>query len=352
MDTMQAKTGINPKHNVFRFWFIRFVFLLGLPGLFYYGYCFGLWGRKVLLLQYLFQCNCPAFSEEWRYPTEVDIIVPACNKTGSRISPSGRLVLVYEKVEENGNILTYLLDTQTNKKNYFSLPESNIHFLNDRLMYIFVWYGGNYEGGDYIFDLATTTMYPIQKFISWRPGSFVNGYADLAKLSESLLNSDNVYYIRDGRLIVALPDDFPENPNQAFLSGASDIPYNGDINRVEPFLKEYNIDYTYIPAIFTDELMSPDSRFIARRDGIYLSKTNQMIVEGYTFSSYHRSYSGKFFSLRGWKYDSSGAIYSQFIGPCLLEFGFPGSDGPGCFVQVPQPVLLLKVPEEYLTPTP
>jgi hypothetical protein len=332
-----------------RIWIGFFAMIMGVGVVVFYSYCFGLWGRQIPLFQYLFQCNCPGFSEEWRYPKQVDIIVSACRNTGMRISPSGRLALVYVGQEIDGKLSTFLLDLATREEIPLTLPEGSIYFLNDELIYIFVHYDHSHEGGEHILDLRTNTMYPIQKFVYWRPGSFIDGNADLNKLAESLQDAENVYYIRDGRLLVALPKDFAANPNQAFLSGASDIPYNGDVNRVEPFLYEYNISYKYIPPIFPGEAISPNGKFIARHDGIYSAATNQKIVDGYKFSWYYRSYSGQYLSLRGWKYDSSGAIYSQFIGPCLLEPW--GLDGPGCIWEVPQPLLLLKVPEEYLSST-
>jgi len=49
--------------------------LLALPFLLYYGYCWGLWGRNSVFLQYFFQCNCPSASEERRYGTQMDVIV-------------------------------------------------------------------------------------------------------------------------------------------------------------------------------------------------------------------------------------------------------------------------------------
>jgi len=349
MKIIQTTTINDSLQQKFRFLIIRLVILVGVCGVAYFGYCFGLWGGRILLLQYLFQCNCPAISEEWRYPNEVDVIVPACRNIGTRISPSGRLLLVYERIEDNGDLTTYALNLQTNNEIPLTLPIGDIYFLTDNLIYIFVEYGHNHEGGEHIFDRTTNTMYPIQRFVYSHPGSYINGNADPVKLATALRQAKEVYFIDNSTdTAVALMSDFYNHPEHSFFISTFDFPYNGDLNRVEPFLLENNIAYQFTPANFPQELVSPDGRYIARRDGIYLIETNQKIVEGYTFSPYYRSYSGKYFSLRGWKYDSSGAIYSQFIGPCLLEFGFPGTDGPGCFFDVAQPVILLRVPREYL----
>lgn len=106
---------------------------------------------------------------------------------------------------------------------------------------------------------------------------------------------------------------------------------------VEQFLSENSIVYQSIPASFPDEAVSPDGRFIALHDGIYLVETNQKIVDAYPSR------------LRGWAYDSRGVIYSS-DGPCPIQTNFGILDDSVCFFQVPQPVIKLKVPEEYLLP--
>jgi len=47
--------------------------------------------------------------------------------------------------------------------------------------------------------------------------------------------------------------------------------------------------------------------------------------------------------------ESSGVIYYKFLDACLVEP--PSYDGGVCSISVPQPLLKLKVPEEYLIPT-
>lgn len=61
----------------------------------YWSWCWGWWGQNKLL-QYVFQCRCPAISEEARYPDTVDVVIPACLMpfSMSQPSPSGRYVSV------------------------------------------------------------------------------------------------------------------------------------------------------------------------------------------------------------------------------------------------------------------
>ena len=342
MKTLHSETKNTSKRRGFRFWLGCLTLLLGLPLLLYYGYCWGWLGRNSLLLQYLFQCNCPPTSEEARYPERVDVIVPACRYGSSMLSPSGRLLYVQE--EESRNIPTYLLDLQTGDKTSFVLPQGSNHFLADDLIFHTL-----YGDDEYILDITTGRQYPIQRFASLHSDAYVNGELDLSILAEELQEAKNVFLV-DNDNIVALITDFHSHPELNFNILRSDFP-GREANRIEHFLQQNNIAYHRILDEFPGEALSPDGRFIARDDGIYLVETGQKIIEGYSASGFYRAYSGKYFSVRGWLYDKSGALYSPFFKPCILETGFFIFEYPGCFVQVPQPLLKLKVPKEYLLPT-
>ena len=111
MSLMKRTQTSTTKQRGYRFWIGCLTTLLILPILLYYGYCWGLWGRNSLLLQYLFQCSCPPASEEARYPDEMDVIISACQQSYVELSPSGRLLAVHE--EQAGLTSTYLLDLQS-----------------------------------------------------------------------------------------------------------------------------------------------------------------------------------------------------------------------------------------------
>lgn len=296
------------------------------------------------MLQYLFQCNCPASSEQAQYPKQVEVIVPACSNRGVKLSPSGRILYVQEVKSDLTH--TYLVDLQTYEKIPFTLPNSDFYFLNDDLLYVFVYY----EGDEYIFDRINQKKYPIQKFRYSRSDAQINGDTNLALLAESLRESDKVFFIDNGTdTVVALASDFRIYPAHNFLADRFDIP-GDESNRMEQFLRENNIFHQTVPASFPNEMISPDGRFVARPDGVYLVKTGQKIVEGYVANIIYRPYSGKYFSVRGWTYDGTGVIYSKFLNPCLIETNFLVFDDVGCFYEVPQPVIKLKVPREYLLP--
>lgn len=182
-----------------------------------------------------------------------------------------------------------------------------------------------------------------------RPDAYdYNGKVDLGILPYYLQEAKDVFLIdKAGDVIIAMDSDFRIFPERSFFVDQGAFP-GYDSDRAKQFLRNNNIDYHYIPAMFPGEVMSPDGRFIARSDGIYLTKTDQRIVEEYSSNKYYRWYRRGFFSVRGWTYDGTGVIYSTFLTPCLVEV--PIVDEIGCFRSVPQPLIKLKVPQEYLSP--
>jgi len=347
MKSLQPISKDTSKQRGYRFWIGCFILLLGLP-LLYYGYCWGWWGRQSLLLQYLFQCNCPPASEETRYPEAVDVVVPACRYSGSILSPSGRLLYVTEHNSKFSS--TYLLDLQSNEKIPFTIGEGSNYFLTDDLLFLSLEYGHEgYKGGDYILVRTTGKQYPIQYFTSLRKDAlYANGDLNLEVLAMELQDAENVYLL-DNKIIVALISDFQASPESNFYIDRTTLPGH-DPNRAEQFLQQNHIDFRAVPGGFQEEAVSPDGRFIARADGIYLAGSGEKVVEAYPEKGLLRSYYGKYFSVpRGWTSDSSGVIYSKFMDSCLLEL--PSYEGGTCSISVPQPLIKLRMPEEYLSPT-
>lgn len=325
MKRTQTETS-TPRRRRYRFWLGCFTLLLVMPLLLYYGYCWGLWGRNSLLLQYLFQCSCPPASEEARYSEHIDVIIPACSQARVRLSPSGMLLHVREK--ESGIATAYLLNLQTMEK----IDVSNLlfpSFLTDDL-----WFVGNGLDG-YILDRITGMQYPIQKFVYSRSDAKINGETNLALLAESLRQAEYIFLIGPSQdTVIALTSDFRTNPERNFLTNRFDI---SDFN-MERFLQENNIIYRVILPDFPHEAISPDGKLIARDDGIYLVETGQIIAQAPPSL------------VRGWIWDSRGVIYSS-NGRCLMRRVLLFVDDVECAIVVPQPVLLLKMPDEYLTPT-
>lgn len=336
MKTAYSKINHPPKKRGYTFWLFSLFVIIGVGWLFYYGYCWGLWGRNSLLFQYLFQCSCPVASEETRYPDNVDVVVPACSYGGSILSPSGRLLYVSE--QDSKFSLTYLLDFQTGVKTPLVLPKGSNYFLTDDLIF-HSFYGDD----EYILDIKTGNKYPIQNATRLKPNIYSMGDIEPTLLLGALLRVDQIFLIDDVfQPVIALSSDFRTHPDENFTFNVLDFP--GDRpNRIEQFLQENQIDYHTVPDRFQEEALSPDGRFIARKDGIYLAGSGKKIVEAYTVFGII----GDYFSVLGWTYDSSGVIYYKFLDGCLFSL----SSEYYCTIPVPQPLLKLKVPEEYLSPT-
>lgn len=316
------------------------VIFLASPFVLYFGYCWGLWGRHSLLLQYHFQCKCPAASLESRYPRRLDVIVSACSHSQFHvsISPSGRFLFVTEELAED-TAATYLLDLQTRQK-IDTRDQRITSFLTDDLWYL------EWRGQRYIIDRITGAQYPIEKFVFSRPNGQIDLKVNQPLLLQSLRQSEQIFLIGPSTdTVVALAVDYRIYPERNFVFDRFDLP---DGNTVQ-FLQENGIPYQMVLPAFPGEVISPNGRLIARPDGIYVIATGEKIVEGFYASMFFRAYSRKHFSPRGWLYDGSGVIYSKFLNPCLIEGGFM-SDDPGCFYEVPQPVILLKIPPEYSSP--
>jgi hypothetical protein len=342
MKILPLETKDNSKRQRRRFWLGCFTILLVSPLLLYYGYCWGLWGRQSLLLQHLFQCNCPVASEEARYPKRFDVVIPACQNLNAavRLSPSGRFLYLNE--ERQGINTAYLLNLETMERSDVTNQQFS-SFLTDDLWFI--------EGGidDYLLDQTTELQYPIRRFRYWRENAYINEKPNLELLVLNLHQADKIFLVQSSGTVIVLMNNFPANLDQNFTFNRSDIP-GSDLDQVERFLNENHVVYQTILAQYPDEAVSPDKRFVARRDGVYLIETGQKILDGYSLSRFYRPYGGKYLALRGWTYDSRAVIYSQSLPPCLIESTFFVFDDPGCFIEVPQPVLKLKVPEKYLLP--
>lgn len=293
-------------------------------------------------MQYIFQCGCPVASDEARYPEHVDVIVPACRNVSSMLSPSGRFLYLHEK--KVWRTSGYLLDLQTMER-VKATDQSPSSFLTDNL-----WF---FESGleDDIMNRTTGKQYPIQTFRYWQENAYINGELNLELLVAALNQADQVFLTPNYGTVVVLMHNFFTNQGQGFTFDRSDFP-KWDTNQIEQFLQENNVNYQTILASFPGEAVSPDGRFVARADGIYLVETGQEIVEGHSSRGLVHTIRGRDFSVRGWTYDGSGVIYSNFLNPCLIQLGYPFADGPpACFFEVPQPILKLKLPQEYLSPT-
>lgn len=262
------------------------------------------------------------------------MIIPACQNVGvvARLSPSGRFLYIREGNHELAS--AYFLDLQTMERiEVTDQPFSS--FLTDDL-----WFA---ESGleDEIIDRTTGRQYPILAFSHWREDAYENGEPNLDLLVTALRQAEHVFFTqRNNDTVVVLMPNFPADSDQRFTFNRSNIPSGDFSNKVEQFLQENSINYHTVLADFPGGATSPNGRLTARDDGIYLIATNQKVIEG--ISSVR---------VRGWTSDGRSVIYTPYFGgPCLIRIGLPFGDDTSCFIRVPQPVIMLGLPEEYLLP--
>ena len=227
MGDLKERTANTFKQRRLEFALVGLFVIVALPFLFKYGYCWGWWGRHSLLLQYYFQCQCPASSEQVRYPEEVDVIVSACTESWVALSPSGRLLYVQEKEPSN---VAYILDLKSKERTDVShQPYST--FLSDDLGFI------RYPD-PYIINRDTGMLYSIQKFKYMQSNATVNGDADLSKLAQALRDAQDVYFVNDSPYsVIALASDFDTRPEHSFFADSFDIP-GYESNQMQRFLQE------------------------------------------------------------------------------------------------------------------
>ena len=144
---------------------------------------------------------------------------------------------------------------------------------------------------------------------------------------------------------LTLGPDFRNQPDKNFTLDRFDIP-GRDPDRVEKFLTEHNVAYYTVGHHYLVESMSSSGEFVARRDGIFSNDTGELIVESYSQIP-NRLGLGAFLP-RGWVYDDSGVILTYSGSVYAIQIRFIIRVG---FIEIPQPVLKLNVPENYLSPT-
>jgi hypothetical protein len=230
----------------------------------------------------------------------------------------------------------YLLDLQTRERLPVSSDEGYLLFITDDLLLL--------QDGKSILDASTGKHYPIQSFEQLQPNAYRNGYANPELLANALSKADKVFLFDTGVYpVIALSADFQNHPERSFAIFPYDLE-GSETDRLEIFLQQNNIQYYNAPPTaywgnFPGEVLSADGRFIARKDGIYLVENNQRIGK-----------SDPRLLVRGWVDDQSVLYSAHHLQPCLLRGGVPFGDDSWCEIVVPQPVLLVRVPEQYLAP--
>ncbi|MBX3035696.1 MAG: hypothetical protein KF758_02175 [Anaerolineales bacterium] len=285
-----------------------------------------------VVLFVLLCCNLPSLAlcsaQDVFRPPNTEVLVSACRHPIATGVPGGETLFVHEV--RTGRM--YLLDLRTGEErkvpNDSLLLEKGI-FLNSELVLLEGSRSRPESPGyqpDYILDLSNGKRYKILDLmlLPLKDGKFD------PKNFAYFQSAENIYIHHYKNLLIALPSNFREHPENAvvisqfaFASGAS----MEKGKYLEKLMKDINLEYEIIDfTLYDTDSPSPLSNYIARFDGIYLTRTNQKIT------------SGVFNYFKGWYYDDS-AIIVQDGGDYLLIF-----PGVSSIFYVPSPILKLKLP--------
>ncbi|MBI5651136.1 MAG: hypothetical protein HZC40_11935 [Chloroflexi bacterium] len=318
-------------------------------GLLWWSWCWGWWGNDNLFLQYLFHCKYPPLSEETRYPASVDVLVSECVDAHLEdISPNGRYLIVsYPGTEFPTQPLgAYLYDLQSKELkpvNGIDAGDFSPRFVTDdwlleirREPYRIKWEETK---------LALVNPRNGRRLVLNRVPMSPNHEIESGML-QFFHTAEQVYVLELG-LAVALAPNFVEHPEANFVLGRQ---FDGptDMERIRKILDENGIPYqvqvpyAYPPTSYGEDLSR--NRLFKYYFGIYLVSNNEMVfpalVEVYLSSNFRDA---------GWAYEDRGVILDG--GQTYL---IGGGDSISCcgpkWFPVARPILLLKVPKEYLSP--
>ncbi|MEM8534951.1 MAG: hypothetical protein AAGF95_29200 [Chloroflexota bacterium] len=305
---------------------------LGAPilalALVYWGYCWHWWGRDTLALQYLFQCRCPPASEAARYPN-FTVLVSACQSAWIHsMAPSGQALLV----ETTARPRISHLDISTGQEQIFPFDPMNvsrISFIDDQRFLVRL----SRNTGYLVYDQQQQVHLPV-------PAIYFD--AQEAQVQEVLHTAQEVLLFNSEVLVLA--SNYRQQPdNNAVLTDVNAV----DVEQINTQLQPKNMRATPVhPPYQADrsssfQRYSPDGRFTARRDGIYHTDTQEQIIS--TDLPFFDRISD--FDPVGWTTGQRGVVYAgrtAYVIDNTNDYAIPYS-----WLPVPQPQLLLELPEEF-----
>ncbi|MEM8531809.1 MAG: hypothetical protein AAGF95_13255 [Chloroflexota bacterium] len=296
----------------------------------YTGYCWGGVGRNVLPLQYLLQCQCPTASEAIRY-RHFTVLAPACQAPEVHtMSPSGR-TLVVETHQHRQQVIR--IDLQQQQQTLLPFDINTLHqvyAIDDYRFFVRLGWRADYQ----VYDLQTATTTPVD---------WVFADEQDARVQRILHQAKEVWVFEYETL--ALANQYQQAIDENVVLYTVGLARQAQVNEQ---LTVDGIDYEiltppYQTGALRDTRYSPDGRFYTHEDGIYDATTNERLlntdlpvfddVEGYRAV--------------GWIANQRGVVYTAATAYVVdnhydLLFSYT-------WFPVPQPVLLLELPEEFWT---
>jgi hypothetical protein len=257
-------------------------------------------------------------------PPNTEILVSAYKRASAIGVPGGEVLFVYERSTDK----IYLLDLRTGEKrdvpNDPLLRGERVVFLSPEL----AWLIGagkpsspNYRP-HYILDFTNEQRYELLD-LTLLPG-----------LKDGEFNPDNYAYIQSAENVfihpsenelIALSTNFRTNQNGRVIFSGYAITTDDD-RFLENLMRSWEMDYRVVDlSLDYADVPSPTGKYVARKYGIYLSRTNKKVVgtPGY---------------FKGWYYDESGVVVQEWTTSWIRSPWF------GAHYTIYNPILKLRLP--------
>ena len=342
------------------------------------GYCQSWWGKENLLFRALWLCTCAEEFEQSLYPENVEVLVSACEcEDGYRASRASLTVVqgaaLVEACEASpaiqdvpgGRLLFvehYFIDLYTGQRIPFTPPGRIPAWITEDLF----WY--QKAGGLHLFSMEQQTDLPVVDLFQARPDLLREDKGiDLTQLANELKQKKSVIVAEIIGVAQALVVDVKAGVEEYYY--LNDIPFmDSDQGDLVAFLDTYGVPYerfapsgTYSP-IFEWMVTSPSGQWYAKNDEVYQAVNDQKIYDaGITLprnliDRYRTGVGASFFPCC-WRADERALVLSAGtktpqIFPSLAFWWIPQFGPIGLVFGVPQPTLLVTLPEEAFNSVP
>ncbi|NJO81307.1 MAG: hypothetical protein HC828_00180 [Blastochloris sp.] len=301
-----------------------------LMGGLYTGYCWGGFGRNVLPLQYLLQCQCPAASEVVRY-RHFTVLAPACQAPQVKDMSSDGHYLLFTQKHPAYQIIRYdLLNHSILTNQAITEPRNTMHFVTTDIILVQLPF---FQGISLNLSQYTQTAISFEQV-----SSITDDLLQQLHTAERIvvLPDTTVVFEGDPSTVANLPHRVLYPPDERFQQ------------RIKEQLRKAGITYEeivppYQTGALRDTRYSPDGRFYTREDGIYDATTRERLLD--TDLPRFQNFGG--YQAVGWVAGQRGIVYAAWP-PYLLDnrddllFSYT-------WLPVHQPVLLLELPKAFWT---
>lgn len=311
------------------------ILIIVLPYVSRFGYCRGWWLKSSPWAYYWWACNCSPEFEQSLYPNNIEIVVSACSDPWeATLSFDGRYMIVGLGLAAKSTLLDFVTG-QKREWLYRSPSPTDVEFWTDRLVRVLDFN----QKKNLLIDVTDVSIINLTTFTATQKDQ------QLVIPSEAIQvfkKADNVV-VREGLtdLVLALDPNPKQNPGKNYA-----LFYPEDSQKqLEVLLSANGIDYQILKLCSQAEssCTSHNGRLVATNRAIFSSE-GQLLTQIQGNPSFNWG-----IMLIGWAHDDSG-VYLRF-NPASYIIDGGGFVFPNLY-RLPQPIIKLKVPEEYRSPGP